>query len=125
MHQNFYGQHIGKTDPYHLTQFFKGLYGLAIIYPVALSLSKLSLLALYWRIFRVTSARLPMQIAAGLNIAWGIAAVCDPVCLPWSGTLLTVSAVLGRNFQLYTCTGILGFHNRIEMYQLQCLFPLQ
>jgi len=76
--QNFYGQHIGKTDPYHLTQFFKGLYGLAIIYPIALSLSKLSLLALYWRIFRVTTARLPMQIAAALNIAWGIAAVRGP-----------------------------------------------
>ncbi|MCJ1251006.1 hypothetical protein MMC30_008237 [Trapelia coarctata] len=83
--QNYYGQHIGKSDPYHLTQFFKGLYGLAIIYPVALSLSKLSLLALYWRIFRVTTARLPMQIAAALNIGWGVAAFlvgifsCTPV----------------------------------------------
>ena len=75
MELNFYGQHIGKSDPFHVEEFFKGLYGLAIIYPVALTLSKLSLLALYWRIFRGTKGKLPIQIAAALNIGWMIAAV--------------------------------------------------
>ena len=72
---NYYGQHIGKSDAYHLEEFFKGLYALAIVYPIALALSKLSLLSLYWRIFRVTTARPALQIAAGLNVAWAIAAV--------------------------------------------------
>ena len=72
---NYYGQHIGKSDMVHLEYYLKGLYGLAITYPIALTFSKLSLLAIYWRIFRVTTARRPMQIAAGLNIAWMIAAV--------------------------------------------------
>ena len=74
---NYYGQHIGKTDAYHLEEFSKGLYGLAIVYPLALTLSKLSLLALYWRIFRVTTARRPLQIVAALNVAWMIAAVSN------------------------------------------------
>jgi len=47
---NFYGQHVGKSDAYHLEEFSKGLYGLAIVYPLALTFSNLSLLALYWRI---------------------------------------------------------------------------
>jgi len=74
---NYYGQHIGKSDAYHLEEFNKGLYSLAIVYPIALTFSKLSLLALYWRIFRVTTARRPLQIAAVLNIAWMLAAVSN------------------------------------------------
>lgn len=74
---NYYGQHIGKSDAYHLNEFNKGLYALAIVYPLALTFSKLSLLALYWRIFRVTSARRPLQIVAALNTGWMIAAVSN------------------------------------------------
>lgn len=73
--QNYYGQHIGKSDANHVEQFNKGLYGLAIIYPPALTFSKLSLLALYWRIFGVTTARRPLQIVAALNVGWMVAAV--------------------------------------------------
>lgn len=82
---NFYGQHIGKSDAYHLEKFNKGLYATAIVYPLALTFSKLSLLALYWRIFRVTNARRPLQIVAALNIGWMIAATlvgifsCTPI----------------------------------------------
>lgn len=72
---NYFGQHIGKSDAYHLEEFNKGLYGLAIVYPLALTFSKLSLLALYWRMFRRTNAKRPLQIVAALNIAWMTAAV--------------------------------------------------
>ena len=72
---NHYGQPIGKTNAYYLEGFNKGLHGLAFVYPFALTFNKLSLLALYWRIFRVTNARRPLQIVAALNIAWMIAAV--------------------------------------------------
>ena len=73
--QNYYDQHIGKFDAYHLKEFHKGLYDLTIVYSLVLTFSKLSLLALYWRIFRVTTARLSLQIVAALNIGWMLAAV--------------------------------------------------
>jgi hypothetical protein len=72
---NFYGQHIGKSDPAHLQAYLKGLFGIAILYPIALTASKLSLLALYHRIFGVTKAKTPLKIAVALNIMWMIAAV--------------------------------------------------
>ncbi|KAF6233946.1 hypothetical protein HO173_007776 [Letharia columbiana] len=90
---NYYGQHIGKSDTHHLEEFNKGLYGLAIVYPLALTFSKLSLLALYWRIFRVTNARRPLQIVAALNIGWMIAAFivgifsCTPIRGFWDATI--------------------------------------
>ncbi|KAJ8061871.1 hypothetical protein OCU04_009662 [Sclerotinia nivalis] len=71
---NFYGQHIGKSDPEHLEAYLKGLYVLTIIYPVALSMCKLSLLALYWRVFAVTRGRIPILVASALNGAWCVAA---------------------------------------------------
>lgn len=72
---NYFGQHTGKSDAYHLEEFNKGLYGLAVVYPLALTFSKLSLLALYWRMFQRTNAKRPLQIVAALNIAWMTAAV--------------------------------------------------
>lgn len=77
---DYYGQHISKSNPHLVEEYFKGLYGIAIIYPIALTLSKLSLLALYWRVFRITSARRPLQVVAALNIGWMIAAVKPSLC---------------------------------------------
>jgi hypothetical protein len=62
-------------DVPHLISFVKGLYVGAIMFPIALTFSKLSLLALYWRIFRVPKGRTPFIVAAAVNIAWMIAAV--------------------------------------------------
>lgn len=73
--ENHYGQHVGKATPQDVERFLKLLYFMAITYVPSLTLSKLSLLALYWRIFRVTTARRPLQIATALNLGWGIAAV--------------------------------------------------
>ncbi|KAL9639793.1 MAG: hypothetical protein Q9164_000692, partial [Protoblastenia rupestris] len=90
---HFYGQHIHKSNDYHLEEYHKGLYGLAIVYPLALTFSKLSLLALYWRIFRVTSARRPLLIVAAFNVGWMIAATlvgvfsCTPVQGFWDLTI--------------------------------------
>ncbi|ESZ93359.1 hypothetical protein SBOR_6256 [Sclerotinia borealis F-4128] len=90
---NFYGQHIGKSDPDHLRAYMKGLYALVIFYPIALSMSKLSLLGLYWRIFGVTGGRIPIHVASALNGAWGIAALvvgvfsCHPIQAFWDSTV--------------------------------------
>lgn len=59
----------------HLMSFGRALYVGSILYPVCLTFSKLSLLALYWRIFRVSSGRIPVIVACAVNIAWMIAAV--------------------------------------------------
>ncbi|TVY83372.1 Satratoxin biosynthesis SC1 cluster protein [Lachnellula suecica] len=85
--QNFFGQHIGKVDVVHLTSFVKALYVGSILYPVCLTFSKLSLLALYWRIFRVSSGRIPVIVACAVNIAWMTAAVLVGIfmCVPVQG----------------------------------------
>lgn len=75
VHHYHYGQHVGKVSPQDFKNFNKLLYTSAIIYAPALAFSKLSLLALYWRIFNLTSGLRPTQIAIVLNIAWMIAAV--------------------------------------------------
>ncbi|KAF7906297.1 hypothetical protein EAF00_000576 [Botryotinia globosa] len=72
---NYCGQHIGKMDIPHLISFVKGLYVATIMYPIALTFSKLSLLALYWRIFRVPKGQMPFIGAAAVNTAWMTAAV--------------------------------------------------
>lgn len=85
--ENHYGQHVGKATQQDVERFLKLLYFMAITYVPSLTLSKLSLLALYWRIFRVTTARRPLQIATALNLGWGIAAlvVCIFPCTPVRG----------------------------------------
>ncbi|TEY59784.1 hypothetical protein BOTCAL_0186g00050 [Botryotinia calthae] len=90
VNNNFYGQHVHKSDPEHHEAYLKGLYALALLYPIALSTSKLSLLALYWRVFAVTGGRVPILFASAINAAWGIAALfigiysCRPVQGFWN-----------------------------------------
>ncbi|KAF7949827.1 uncharacterized protein EAE97_003336 [Botrytis byssoidea] len=78
---NYYGQHIGKMDIPHLMSFVKGLYVATIMYSIALTFSKPSLLALYWRIFRVPKGQMPFIVAAAVNIAWMTAAVLAGIFL--------------------------------------------
>ncbi|KAF7923072.1 uncharacterized protein EAE98_007777 [Botrytis deweyae] len=93
VNNNFYGQHVHKSDPEHLEAYLKGLYALALLYPIALSTSKLSLLALYWRVFAVTGGKVPIIFASAINGAWGVAALvvgifsCRPVEAFWNTTI--------------------------------------
>ncbi len=69
----------------------------------------MSLLALYWRIFRLTTARLPLQIVAALNIGWMLAAVstlafCSSDRLGPDGSTDSCWRI-----QLHTCSRILGY----------------
>lgn len=104
--RNHYGQHIHKSDEGHLKEFDKGLYGLAIVYPLALTFSKLSLLALYWRIFRVTSARRPLQIVAALNVGWMIAAV--------SHTYYTTLVLRTANFTRFSLASLAAYLSMVS-----------
>ncbi|THV46038.1 hypothetical protein BGAL_0424g00050 [Botrytis galanthina] len=93
VNSNFYGQHVHKSDPEHLEAYLKGLYALALLYPIALSTSKLSLLALYWRVFAVTGGKVPILFASAINGAWGVAALvvgifsCRPIEAFWNTTI--------------------------------------
>ncbi|TGO17485.1 hypothetical protein BTUL_0017g00660 [Botrytis tulipae] len=93
VNSNFYGQHVHKSDPEHLEAYLKGLYALALLYPIALSTSKLSLLALYWRVFAITGGKVPIIFATAINGAWGIAALvvgifsCRPIEAFWNTTI--------------------------------------
>lgn len=43
-----------------------------LFYAAALFFAKLSILSLYWRMFNVTSIRLPIQILFGCSVVWMI-----------------------------------------------------
>jgi len=106
--QNFYGQHVGKTDAAHLKAWFQGLFAIAILYPIALTASKLSLLSLLYRIFGVSTARIPMFIVGGLNVAWTIAAVS----LQSSNIFKVLSLTLKKIFVgIFSCRPVQGFWN--------------
>jgi len=82
---NLFGQHIGKSDLSHLTSFMKIIYPVIILYTLALTISKLSLLALYWRIFRDSKGQWPIIVVAAVNVIWMIIIVfmsifiCHPI----------------------------------------------
>lgn len=122
---NYYGQHIGKSDTHHLEEFNKGLYGLAIVYPLALTFSKLSLLALYWRIFRVTNARRPLQIVAALNIGWMIAAVSNTSCFSLENRPLTKILVHRWHIQLYTYSRLLGRNDQKPVHPVPSILHFE
>ncbi|KAF7915866.1 uncharacterized protein EAE98_010946 [Botrytis deweyae] len=83
--QNFYGQHVGKSDIRHIKDFMKALYVLTILYLPSMTLSRLSLLTLYWRIFANSKGKWPIIIASALNILWMIIVTslaifsCNPI----------------------------------------------
>ncbi|QSZ33050.1 hypothetical protein DSL72_002635 [Monilinia vaccinii-corymbosi] len=83
--QNLFGQHIGKLNPSHLKSFMKIMYGVIMLYTMALTFSKLSLLALYWRIFRGSTRQWPIIAAVVANIVWMLVTVlisvfiCSPI----------------------------------------------
>ena len=76
IHHNF-GRHINKETLPLLTGFYKGAYAFEVVYNPACALPKLSMLALYWRIFNVDSVsfRIPIWVTAALTVAWLISMV--------------------------------------------------
>lgn len=55
-----------------------------IIYCASLASSQYTVLAFYWRVFRVSSIRIPIQLAFGLSITWLAAQIllCLLQCIP-------------------------------------------
>ncbi|MCJ1356672.1 MAG: hypothetical protein MMC33_006667 [Icmadophila ericetorum] len=71
----------------------KGLYAAGIIFPLNIAAAKFSLLAFYWRIFRVPSIRIPIYILATIITSWFIAVfiiafcACIPTAKFWDFTI--------------------------------------
>lgn len=73
----YFGRHLlVAPDPLgYLPVFLKGMFVYDICYNFAIALTKLSLLAIYWRIFHTKSVQLPLLITAGATMAWLVACV--------------------------------------------------
>jgi hypothetical protein len=56
--------------------FFLSLWIGEIFYTFALAPAKLAFLAFYWRIFGVSSMRLPIKILAAAVMCWSVVRVC-------------------------------------------------
>jgi hypothetical protein len=73
--KNGTGQHIENinrdpTQIYH--DFFLGLWVAELFYTFALTPAKLAFLAFYWRIFRISSIKRPIQIMVAVIVVWSV-----------------------------------------------------
>ncbi|KAJ4111471.1 hypothetical protein NW768_011825 [Fusarium equiseti] len=85
-----FGRHLWAAPADGLEVYFQGLFAAEYLYTFSIVFVKLSILALYWRIFgALNSARIPIWILSGIVIAWGIAVIlvttfqCWPVSAFW------------------------------------------
>lgn len=75
------GKHVESLSPTTLVHFLQTYYAGQIFYVCTLVTVKLSILALYWRVFgHVHSIRVPLYSLLGLVVAWGLAAVRGRHC---------------------------------------------
>jgi hypothetical protein len=63
---------IGRDLAIVYHDFFLGLWVAELFYTFALAASKITFLAFYWRIFRVSSITLPIKITGVVIICWAI-----------------------------------------------------
>ena len=70
-----YGKHVwsGRSDA--LLVWAQGLFISEFAYTGVICSIKFSLLAFYWRIFKVTTIRIPIYVIGAVVTCWGIAVV--------------------------------------------------
>jgi phosphatidylglycerophosphatase A len=88
--KNGTGLHIQAIDRdttqiYH--DFFLGLWIAELFYTLALTPAKLAFLAFYWRIFRISSIKLPIKIMAVTVMCWAISRASISCSSPFSKRL--------------------------------------
>jgi hypothetical protein len=96
------GRHASTLDIPTEIVFFKLLLGFECMYVTAVVLVKLSLLAMYLRIFPSREFKIGAWSIGGIVVAWGIAIVlvcifqCDPIYVAWmpweKGTCINLKA---------------------------------
>ncbi|KAF2448669.1 hypothetical protein P171DRAFT_470362 [Karstenula rhodostoma CBS 690.94] len=74
-----------------------------LLYTISVMFMKLSIVALYWRLFGLTrKARIPLLLIGGVIVAWGITIFlivifnCDPIAGSWDLSLATTAKCLDK-----------------------------
>jgi hypothetical protein len=71
-----YGKHREANGPDVDYNFFLGFFLAEVIYTFIVVFAKYSILALYWRVFRIESIKWRIWTLVAIVSAWGIAVVC-------------------------------------------------
>lgn len=66
---------VVQEDPENVTRFFKTIVANEMLYTTGLACSRLSLVALYYRLFGVSSMRYFLHVFVFIIIAWAISTV--------------------------------------------------
>ncbi|KAH7044539.1 hypothetical protein B0J12DRAFT_577841 [Macrophomina phaseolina] len=83
---------VAQEDPENVTRFFKTIVANEMLYTTGLACSRLSLVALYYRLFGVSSMRYFLHVFVFIIIAWAISTyipsirTCWPIESFWDGT---------------------------------------
>jgi hypothetical protein len=91
---------------YH--DFFLGLWIAELFYTFALAPAKLAFLAFYWRIFRISSIKLPIRIMATAVVLWSIVRVCISYSSQSVNTWANHLVDRGDYMSLHPCSSLLG-----------------
>ncbi|KAK7188961.1 hypothetical protein DPSP01_013239 [Paraphaeosphaeria sporulosa] len=74
-----------------------------LLYTISVMFMKLSIVALYWRLFGLTrKGRIPLLLVGGVIVAWGITVFlivifnCDPIAGSWDLTLATTAKCVDK-----------------------------
>ena len=70
-----FGKHIEVAGLEGAVVYAKVLFTAEICYTLTITFVKYSILAFYWRLFNVSTIRLPIYILTAITTGWGIACV--------------------------------------------------
>ena len=101
-----------------------------VLYVVIIAIIKYSILMFYWRIFRLPSFKLPLQIMAGITTAWAIASVshCPNPAQSQAPSLKNSTNQVSDNGHpngMHSPPRPLGFHHQRPLHQHQQDLPRQ
>ena len=108
LHQGF-GQHFEVLGMDFASTFGKNFWTGELLYCLTIGLVKFSILAFYWRLFKV-SIRIPVYVLRAVTICWEIGVVGDifyPSISAWLTSAIT--KILATVFQ---CVPVSGFWNK-------------
>lgn len=96
-------------DPNVFEHFFKTLMAAEILYVLLITFSKLSVIALLWRIFYLTTMRWPLIALLVINGGWVVATVSTQLSLLRPKLTRLVADTL-QYFLMHTYSRLLGYH---------------
>jgi len=104
-----------KTLIYH--DVFLGLWLGELFYTFALAPAKLAFLAFYWRIFRISSIKLPIKIMVAVIMLWSVVRACIPCSSPSMNVWANRLADYSDDMSLHPGSSLLGQVDTREMHR--------